>query len=185
MGLKFNKATFAQLIGKSPRWVTKLITEEGMPVESGGGKGVELVIDSEEAINWLIREALAKELGMREGDDTPASGSKSEEELLLTKAKRIQEEIKAKKAQGLSIDLEDLKPVLFEVANIFGQQADALGGRIASEFASINDPAIIKARMLEESRRIRAQTAERLINFIAGYRGYVSGDSDSATTEGS
>ena len=100
-------------------------------------------------------------------------------------AKRIQEEIKAKKAQGLSIDLEDLKPVLFEVANIFGQQADALGGRIASEFASINDPAIIKARMLEESRRIRAQIAERLIAFIAGYRGHVSGDSDSAATEGS
>lgn len=185
MGLKFNKATFAQLIGKSPRWVTKLITEEGMPVESGGGKGVELVIDSEEAIAWLIREALAKELGMRDGDDAPVSGSKSEEELLLIKAKRIQEEIKAKKAQGLSIDLEELKPVLFEVANIFGQQSDALGGRIASEFASINDPAIIKARMLEESRRIRAQTAERIYKFIAEYRGYDSGDSDSATTEGS
>lgn len=184
MGLKFNKANFAQLIGKSPRWITKLISEEGMPVESGGGKGKELTIDSEEAISWLIREAVAKECGLREGDETPAEGSKSDEELKKLRAQRIQEEIKAKKAQGLSIDLEDLKPVLFEIANIFGQQADALGGRVASEFASLNDPAIIKARMLEESRRIRAQTADRLYKFIAEYRGNYSGDSDSESTEG-
>lgn len=184
MGLKFNKAQFAKLIGKSPRWITKLISEEAMPVESGGGKGRELIIDSEEAINWMIREAVAKEFGLREGDDTPTAGSKSEEDLLLTRAKRIQEQIKADKALGNSIDLDELKPILFEIANIFGQQADALGGRLASEFASLNDPAIIKQRMLEESRRIRGQTADRLNAYVNGYRGDNSGDSDSATTEG-
>jgi len=185
MGLKFNKAQFANLIGKSPRWITKLISEEGMPVESGGGKGKELIIDSEEAINWLIREAVAKEAGLREGDETPGAGTKSEEELLLTRAKRIQEEIKAKKAQGESIDLEDLKPVLFEVANIYGQQSDAMAGRLASELASIDDPAIIKARILEESRRIRSLTADRLINFADGYRPNIGGDSESVATESS
>lgn len=182
MGLKFNKAQFANLIGKSPRWITKLISEEGMPVESGGGKGKELIIDSEDAINWLIREEVAKQAGLREGDETPGAGTKGEEELLLTRAKRIQEEAKAKKVQGESIDLEDLKPVLFEIANIFGQQSDALGGRLASELASIDDPAIIKSRILEETRRVRAQTADKLINYVNEYGGNGSGNSESAAT---
>lgn len=184
MGLKFNKAEFAKLIGKSPRWVTKLISEDGLPIESGGGKGRELVIDSEEAINWLVREAVAKELGEGEGE-LPAEGSKSDEELRKLRAQRIQEEVKAKKAQVLNIDIEDLKPVLFEIANIFGQQADALGGRVASEFSSINDPAIIKSRMLEESRRVRAQTAERIFTFVAEYRGDSRPDSSGPAPESS
>ena len=182
MGLKFNKAQFAKLIGKSPRWVTKLISDDAMPVESGGGKGKELVIDSEEAINWMIREAVAKELGLREGDETPAVGSKSEEELLLTRAKRIQEQVKAKDALDSTVDLEDLKPLLFEVANIYGQQSDALSSRLASELASINDPAIIKQKMLEESRRIRTVTADRLLAFCDGYCSNISGDSESFAT---
>lgn len=189
MGLKFNKDQFGKLNGKSARWVGKLITEQDFPVESGGGKGSPLVIDSEEGINWLIREAVAKAVGMREGegdeDDEFREGTKAYEEYHTAKAKRIQEQIKAKKAQGNSIELEELKPILFEIANIFGQQADALGGRLASELASESDPAIIKSRILEESRRIRGQTAERLHAFCTEYRGDSSTDSISTATESS
>ena len=185
MGLKFNKAEFAKLIGKSPRWVTKLISEDGLPIEGGGGKGREVIIDSTQAIEWLVSQAVAKELGHGEGDELPESGTKSDEELRKLRAQRIQEEIKAQKAQGTAIEIEEIKPVLFEVANIFGQQADALGGRIASEFASINAPAIIKSRMLEESRRIRAQTADRIFTFVAEYRGDSGPDSSGTAPESS
>ena len=189
MGLSFNKAEFARLIGKSPRWITKLITEEGLPVESGGGKGKAVIIDSDVGINWLIKEAVAKAVGMREGDEDEAGelreGTKAYEDYHLQKAKRIQEQVKAKQAEQTSIELEDLKPILFEIANIYGQQLDSIGGRVATEFSSINDPAIIKSRMLEESRRIRGQTADRIIAFCTEYRGNVSADSECTTAEGS
>ena len=189
MGLIFNKAEFARLIGKSPRWITKLISEEGLPVESGGGKGKPVLIDSEAAINWLIKEAVAKAVGMREGDDDEAGelreGTKAYEDYHLQKAKRIQEQVKAKQAEQTSIDLEDLKPVLFEIANIFGQQLEAIGGRVASEFSSINDPAIIKSRMLEETRRIRGQTAGRIVDLCTRHSTDDGADSGCSTTEGS
>ncbi len=184
MGIKFNKAEFARLIDRSPKHVTNLI-KDGLPTEGGGGKGREVIIDSEAGIRFLIRREVAKQTGLEEGDESPAEGTKSDEDLKLTRAKRIQEEIKAKNAQGLSIEIEELKPVIFEVANIFSQGVDAIGGRLASELASEDDPAIIKSKLFEQGRDIRSRTSERLIDFISEcYRNSVKNGASPATEDG-
>ena len=183
MGMKFNKDQFGQLIGKSSRWIGKLISDEGLPIESGGGKGKALVIDSEAAIQWLIDDAVAKAIGNSDDETNFKEGTLAYENYHTAKAKRIQEQVKAAKDKKASIELEELKPVIFEIANIFGQQCDALGGRLSSQLASENDPAIIKSKLLEESRRIRAQTAERILTFVDGYASSDSGYSESAAAE--
>ena len=86
MGKIVSKKEFGELIGKSPRWISKLI-EDGLPTAGGGGRGVEVQIDSEAAISWLIAREVRREMG-EEGDDEDGLNSASTEDRLLKKARR-------------------------------------------------------------------------------------------------
>ena len=68
MGKIVSKKELGELIGKSPRWISKLI-DDGLPVSGGGGRGVEVQIDSEAAIEWLIARAVRQELGDDDEDE--------------------------------------------------------------------------------------------------------------------
>lgn len=167
MGRQVNKKEFASLIGKSERTVTNMI-EDGMPHE-GGGRGNPLSIDTAVAIEWMQRKAISKALGMEEGEeglDKPDEGTKAYEEYHLLKAKREKEQIQVEELKKESIKLEELKPLMLKVASIYAQSNDAKSNRLASELADIDDPATIKRILLEESRSIRAATAERLRDFV-------------------
>ncbi|MCY1457649.1 hypothetical protein D9M71_749610 [compost metagenome] len=48
------------------------------------------------------------------------------------------------------------------IAAVYVTQLDALPSRCSADLAVIDDPAIIRNRLFEETRRIRAATAERL-----------------------
>lgn len=80
----------------------------------------------------------------------------------LDDAKAEKEELIVSKLKGESILIEDAKIAINEAMVIIGTQLDGVGGRMASELAGISEPAIIRKKLLNETRRIREAAADRL-----------------------
>lgn len=162
MGKIISKKDLAELIGKSERWVGKLI-EEGLPIAGGGGKGVAVQIDSQAAIEWLIAHALRKEIGDDEDEDGgPGTGSASSEDRLLKRARREKLQIEIDAARGRLVPIDAVITLASSIAAVYATQLDSLASRCASDLAVLDDPAAVRARLFEETRRVRAATAERL-----------------------
>ncbi|ELB2912185.1 terminase small subunit [Vibrio parahaemolyticus] len=178
---KVNRNEFAEIVGYSPKWIGTFI-DEGMPHEGGGGRGKPMVIDTAEAIKWLVERELKKQLGeVEEEQNTPRAGTKDGEELLLTKAKRRKAEVEAKKAEESVIDLQDVAQFLFAIATLYGNELNGLGARLAPEVASENEPAKCKHIVDVETRRVRASTADRIRDFVDEYISKRSGHDGSTT----
>lgn len=160
MGKIISKKELADLIGKSPRWIANLI-DDGLPVAGGGGKGVELQIDSQAAIEWLIAQALRKEIG-DEDDEDGGTGSASSEDRMLKRARREKLQIEIDYARGRLVPVNAVVFFHTTIAAVFATQLDSVASRLASDLAVIDEPAKIRARLFEEMRRIRAATADRL-----------------------
>lgn len=161
MGKILSKKALAELIGKSERWITELI-DEGLPVAAGGGKGVALQIDSEAAINWLIKRAVLREVGDEDEDDGEGKGSASAEDRLLKRARRQKLQIEIDVAYSRLVPAETAAFFLKTIAAVFATQLDSVASRLASELAVINEPSMVRARLFEEMRRIRAATSGQL-----------------------
>ncbi|WP_330149496.1 terminase small subunit [Shewanella xiamenensis] len=165
-----NRNEFADILGKSPKWVANQI-DSGLPIEGGGSRGKALVINTELAINWLIEREVKRQVGELQGPNgAPVEGTKDGEELLLTMAKRRKADVDAAKAEQSVIDLEDVGQFLYAISALYGSELNSLGARLASEVAQIHEPAMCKHRIDSECRRVRAATAERLRGFVAEYR---------------
>ena len=160
MGKMISKKDLADLIGKSERWITKLI-EAGLPVAGGGGRGVAVQIDSQAAIEWLILQEVRREMG-DEGDDEEGLSSASTEDRLLKRARREKLQLEIDQVRGRLIPLETFVALNTSIAAVYATQLDALPSRCAADLAIIDDPALIRARIFEETRRIRKATADRL-----------------------
>lgn len=160
MGKIVSKKELGELIGKSPRWISKLI-DDGLPVSGGGGRGVEVQIDSEAAIEWLIARAVRQELGDDE-EDEEGLASASTEDRLLKRARREKLQLEIDQTRGRLLPADTVGQILVSVAAVYATQLDALPSRCAADLAVIDDPATIRARVFEETRRIRAATADRL-----------------------
>ena len=160
MGKIVSKKELGELIGKSPRWISKLI-DDGLPVSGGGGRGVEVQIDSEAAIEWLIARAVRQELG-DDDEDEEGLASASTEDRLLKRARREKLQLEIDQTRGRLLPTDAVSQILVSVAAVYATQLDALPSRCAADLAVIDDPATIRARVFEETRRIRAATADRL-----------------------
>jgi phage terminase Nu1 subunit (DNA packaging protein) len=160
MGKIISKKELADLIGKSERWITELL-DEGLPKVGGGGKGVALQIDSEAAINWLIKREMRREMG-DDGEDEEGLSSASTEDRLLKRARREKLQLEIDQVRGRLIPNETFVHLNTSIAAVYATQLDALPSRCAADLAIIDDPALIRARLFEETRRIRAATADRL-----------------------
>jgi len=160
MGKTISRKELADLIGKSERWVSKLI-DDGLPVAGGGGKGNPLQIDSQQAIDWMIAQALRSVVGDDDDEDGAGGGSKSEDRL-LKRARREKLQIEIDAARHRLVPVDGVVFFLSTIAAVFATQLDAVASRLASDLAVIDDPAEIRARLFDEMRRIRAATADRL-----------------------
>ena len=160
MGKIISKKELAELIGKSERWITELL-EEGLPKVGGGGKGVALQIDSEAAINWLIKKEVRREMG-DDGEDDEGVSSASTEDRLLKRARREKLQLEIDQVRGRLVPVDAFVVLNTSIAAVYATQLDSLASRLASDLAIIDDPALIRARIFEETRRIRAATADRL-----------------------
>ncbi|MCV3804656.1 terminase small subunit [Pseudomonas aeruginosa] len=160
MGRTISKKDLADLLGKSERWVSKLI-EEGLPTQGGGGRGVAVQIDSQAAIEWLILREVRREIG-DEGDDEEGLSSASAEDRLLKRARREKLQLEIDQVRGRLIPNEVFVALITSIAAIYATQLDALPSRCAADLAIIDDPALIRDRLFKETRTVRAATADRL-----------------------
>lgn len=162
MGKIISKKELAELIGKSERWVTNLIAD-GLPTAGGGGKGTPLKIDSQAAIEWLMAREVRREIGGEDDEEGGAgSGTASAEDRALKRARREKLQIEIDVALGRLVPVSAVVFFHTTIAAVFATQLDALPSRLASEMAVMNDPALCRARIFEETRRVRAATADRL-----------------------
>lgn len=160
MGKIISRKELADLIGKSERWVSKLI-DDGLPVAGGGGKGNPLQIDSEQAIDWLISRSVREMTGDEDDEDGPQGAAKSEDRL-LKRARREKLQIEIDAARGRLVPIDAVITLASSIAAVYATQLDSLASRCASDLAVIDDPAAVRARLFEETRRVRAATADRL-----------------------
>lgn len=162
VGKIISKKELADLIGKSERWVSKLI-DEGLPIAGGGGRGVAVQIDSAAAIEWMIAREVRREIGV-DGDDDEGAGSASSEDRLLKRARREKLQIEIDKERGRLVPNDAVMTLCTSIAAVYATQLDSLASRCASDLAVLDEPAEIRARLFEETRRIRAATADRLVD---------------------
>lgn len=170
-----NRNAFADLVGKSAKWVGEWI-KEGMPTEGGGGRGKPVMIDTVKALDWLINREVKKQVGDEDDDRVPREGTKDGEELLIAIAKRRKAVVEADKAEESVMDIEDVGQFLYVISTLYGNELNGLGARLASDVASIDSPALCKSKIDAECKRVRAATSEQLREFVAEYRAKRGGD---------
>lgn len=91
-----------------------------------------------------------------------SSADIAEARLRLIEAQRREIEQRTRRADKQLIEI-DLVASGFAAAMVtVGSQLDGLAGRMAGELAGINDPAVMKARLFDECRRIRNAAADQL-----------------------
>jgi phage terminase Nu1 subunit (DNA packaging protein) len=177
-----NRNEFAEIVGKSAKWVGEWI-KDGMPSE-GGGRGKPVVIDTVKAIEWLINRNVQKQVGdIEAGNAKPREGTKDGEELLTAIAKRRKAVVEANKAEELVMDIQDVGQFLYAIATLYGNELNGLGARLSVDVAAVDDAKQCKHVIDVECRRVRAATAERLREFVFEYRSKRSEHDGSAAAE--
>ncbi len=106
-----NKNQLAEIVGVSERTLTDY-QQDGMPIQSIGGRGIENQYDSAKVIEWLVQRAVAGKSKL-----TP------QDALYTAKARR--EELELVREAGKVVAIEDVEPVW--LAGILAARADLLG----------------------------------------------------------
>lgn len=100
----------------------------------------------DKAIPWVLENAMS-----------PPQGSQRER---LAKAQAEKVEMENARRSGELVLVGVVSEILNGMAADIAGRLDALPGRVANELAGINQPAEIRARLLRETRGIRAGVAE-------------------------
>ncbi len=122
--VKVNKKKLAEIFGRDVRTITTW-QSQGLPMVSGGGKGVEAVFDSAVAINWYAERdaSIENEKLRKEVDDLRADaeselvpGSIDYERYRLTRAQADAQELKNAERKSEVMDIELFTYILQRIA---------------------------------------------------------------------
>lgn len=122
--LKVNKKQLAEIFGRDARTITTW-QSQGLPMVSGGGKGVEAFFDTTEAIEWYTERdaAIENEKLRKEVDDLRAAaesdlvpGSIDYERYRLTRAQADAQELKNAERKSEVMDIELFTYILQRIA---------------------------------------------------------------------
>jgi phage terminase Nu1 subunit (DNA packaging protein) len=138
------RAEFAKLCDVAPATVTNWMND-GMPCVRSGRSGREVEIDPAKALPWVIAHREAPPGSQRER---------------LAKAQAEKVEMENEQRRGRTIDAGQVEETMLGLAAYLAREHDALPGRVANELAGINEPAVIRSRLLEECRAIREGLAQ-------------------------
>jgi hypothetical protein len=142
-----NRKEFAEFVGYTPRHVGNWL-DEGMPCRRSGKKGDEVEIDSGDAIRWLLER--------RAGED----GQSATDRLRVAQAEKAEFENRVRAGEFIPAELHDA--VIGHVASEIAQQMAALPGRVAGVLSGINEPALVRARMIQECNGVRDAVANHM-----------------------
>lgn len=166
---KQSQRGFAQLLDVSPQTVSNWC-EAGMPHSGGGRHGEAREINVREALPWVAANRTNK----------PAS---EKGRLDRERADKLAIENAAKR--GDLIRREHIELYVQYSESSVASELHAIGGRLANDLAGISDPAVIRARLLDETKRVRRNHAANLAKLAASEEpsGDLLGDSSAATEQ--
>lgn len=90
------------------------------------------------------------------------SADLAEARLKLTDAQRRDLELRTRQRERRLLDLDEVAGCFDAAMVTVGSQLDGLAGRLCGELATVTEPALIRARLFEETRRIRNAAADQL-----------------------
>jgi phage terminase Nu1 subunit (DNA packaging protein) len=117
-----------------------------MPAKAGR-QGREAQIVAEQAVPWVVLHR-----------ETPPGSQR--ERLAKEQADKVALENAVKRGELIFSD--QVAEVLLTLSADLASRHDALPGRMASELAGINEPAVIRQRLLDELRAVRASFADAI-----------------------
>lgn len=103
--------------------------------------------------------------------DGAETGDIATERKRLVRAQANHEELKVSQLTGRLTPIEEVRAAFSEAMVIVATQLDGLAGRMAGDLAGITNPAEIRKRLLDETRRIRSAASGKLTTFIQGTGG--------------
>lgn len=95
----------------------------------------------------------------------------SEARLKLTDAQRHDLELRTRSRERQLLDRDEVAACFDAAMVTIGSQLDGLAGRLCGELATVTEPAVIRARLFEETRRIRNAAADQLEALARGTAG--------------
>ncbi|TQE92777.1 MAG: hypothetical protein FKY71_19145 [Spiribacter salinus] len=143
--IKVSRARLARMTGKSPQAISQWIAD-GLP-HDGGGRGKRIVIDLDQALPWLIDNR-----GAPPGSERERLAKEQADRLALANAQTRRELIRA----------EHVSWFLGEALGQLKQQVLGIPGRLATQLASVDDPAMCRSLLMNESTRILASYKDAL-----------------------
>ena len=135
--IKVSRARFARMTGRSPQAVSQWIAD-GLP-HDGGGRGNRIVIDLDRALPWLIDNR-----GAPPGSERERLAKEQADRLALQNAETRRELVRA----------DHVSWFVGEALGQLKEQIMGLPGRLATQLASIDDPAITRSTLKSEAARI-------------------------------
>lgn len=139
---------YAEIRNRSSAWVTARIAE-GLPVISAGERFTGYQIDVGAAFDWELEH----ERGKR-GEESASA------RLRKAQAERAEFENRARRGEFISVELfgETVMALSGEVAG----QMSGFPGRVAGKIAGVQDPAIVRSRLMDECNVVRSAFAAHL-----------------------
>ena len=153
---------FAALCDVSPQTVSNWC-EAGMPNKGGGGHGETRSINVRQAIPWVVANRTEK----------PGS---ERERLAREQADKVA--LENAKTRGEHIIAQQVEDALAAAIAGLASQLDGHPGRMATPLASIDDPALIRSKLQDETRRIRDTYARQLTELVDNCRDIRKGRAD-------
>jgi hypothetical protein len=90
------------------------------------------------------------------------SATLTEARLKLTEAQRKDLELRTSEREKRLVPVEDVGNLFTATMTLVGAQLDGIAGRMCGELAGLSDPAVIRARLFDECRRVRNAAADQL-----------------------
>lgn len=123
------------------------------------------------------------------GDVAESNGevrySVGEETARLRRAQAEQAELANAEKRRELVSTEDVMQLLLRIGAIFKSQLEAQPGRLANELAAVSDPALIRAKLRDENRRILDACAVEVDRFAEQIEAPAEADgSDAAPSTG-
>lgn len=142
---KISGAGFGKMMGVSKQTVANWC-DAGMPHEGGGRPGNPYTIKVREALPWLV------------SNRTEKPGSERER---LAKEQADKFAIENAKSRGELIQSQHVEDVISAALASLSTQLEGLPGRMATPLSSIEDPALVRSQLQDETRRIRDSYAQQ------------------------
>ncbi|HEN4998338.1 TPA: terminase small subunit [Klebsiella aerogenes] len=176
--MKLNKKKLAEMFGVDVRTITTW-QSQGLPTISGGGKGIEVLFNSPDAIRWYAERdaAIENERLRREveelrqaNEENLQPGTIEYERYRLTKAQADEQERENARAEALLVDTEFCTFVLVKVAGEIASILDTIPTGYQRKFPGLSKRHIdhLKGEIIR-ARNTAASTGEKIPQFIDEY----------------